>query len=477
MASIKEHFWKRGEKRGQPYWKVVVRMKGFATVVSFFDSEADAKTFERETEAKFKTERAEDEDPRSTLPKSGNWDDEMLVDLLDLFGRSEACSNRHWGLLPTVRKAVGTITIGQLRPSWVDNYVDQMRQTKTLRDTFFAYESIFAQLCFINAVMKWRCKKLDFDRRRLTIDTDSWPNNWQNKRTRRLWDGEEAALMSTLAAIDSPARAHWGLLVRLCIETCARLQELVYAEWPEFSKNERYWNIPSGHTKAKNGRQMPLTDKAKAALRELKALASPANPRIFHPMGSPDSVSCLFHRYAVKARLVDFRFHDLRHEGISRFVSSQYLMDLGRIGLLVGHSTTEMTKRYTHLRGDEVADMLVGQAPQAQPVQPALAATTAIAMSPFTFSIASMRIESWLSTPKVREPAGAVHGLAAPAPFLETPLPMPPLAPLPILPKDSHRVEKRGANRQRERAACLADVEGRFSPGLMEGGRHGVDRA
>lgn len=423
MAWISEVTIKRGPNKGKNKVKVVIRLAGFPAATTYHDTMEDAKAFEEKTEAKLQVEREEDRDPRASLPKSGDWDDEMLAKTIELFSRSDQCTERHWGFVNTVMKAVGTITIGQLRPSWVDTYVAKMRATQTKRNTFFAYESIFAQLCFINKVLKWRAKRLDLPRRRLEIDTDSWPSDWQVKRTRRFEEGEEEALMATLAAVDSPARAHWGLLVRLCVETCTRLQELVLAEWPEFSKNERYWNIPAEHTKANKTRQMPMTHKAKVALRELKALAAPGNPRVFHPMGDSDSVSALFHRYSLRAGLVDFRAHDLRHEGISRFVATQSGMDLGRIGLAVGHTSTEMTKRYTHLRGDEVADMLIDDEPKAQPPQPNLWASPATAPSPFTFGFASMRIESWLPMPKALEQAKA-----APPPVLverEAPIRMP----------------------------------------------------
>ena len=416
MAWISEYTVKTGPDKGKKKWKVLIRMVGFPSDTTYFYSLDEAKAFEQETEARLSVERAEDKDPRASLPKSGDWDDELLAKTIELFSRSEECKQRHWGFINTVIDAIGKDTIRQLRPSWVDAYVAKMRVKQTKRNTFFAYESIFAQLCFINAVLKWRAKKLDLPRRRLEIDTGGWPKGWQKKRTRRFEEGEEEALLATLAAVDSPARAHWGLLVRLCIETCTRLQELTLAEWPEFSKNERYWDIPAGHTKAKAARQMPLTYKAKVALRELKALAMPGNPRVFHTMGDSDSVSALFHRYSLRAGLVDFRAHDLRHEGISRFVSTQSGMDLGRIGLLVGHTSTEMTKRYTHLRGDDVADMLIDDEPKAQPPQqqpqqpqqhhqPNLWAAPAIAMFPFTFGVASMRIESWLPMPKALEQA------------------------------------------------------------------------
>jgi len=413
MANITVKTFKRGPKKGQKEWKVMIRMVGFKTDVTYHDSESDAKSYEVATEERYRKIREEDADPRSWLPASGNWDDEKLVDLIDRFGRSDSCTDRHWKLLPVVRNAIDNkITIGELQSHWVSEYVEKMRTKITRRKTFYAYESIFCQLCFINAAMEWRCKKLKMDRRKLTINTKEWPKGWEAKRKRRFEKGEEAALMATLAAVKSPSSAHWGLLIRLAVETCTRLQELILAEWREFDfedDGDLNWLIPAEHTKAKTERLMPLTDGALAALRELKALANPDNPRLFHPMGAPDSVSALFHRYSLRAGLIDFRFHDLRHEGISRFVSTQTGYRLLEISTMVGHKDTEMTKRYTHLRGRDVSRKMIRAVPPPPSTQ---AAPQSFNQPTFSVNAASMRIQSWI-------PTASLAAAATPPPLAE----------------------------------------------------------
>ena len=54
-----------------------------------------------------------------------------------------------------------------------------------------------------------------------------------------------------------------------------------------------------------------------------------------------------------KAGIVDLRFHDLRHEAVTRF------FELGlnpmEVAAISGHKTMQMLKRYTHLRAAELA--------------------------------------------------------------------------------------------------------------------------
>jgi integrase len=52
----------------------------------------------------------------------------------------------------------------------------------------------------------------------------------------------------------------------------------------------------------------------------------------------------------------DFRFHDLRHEAVSRFVEAG-LSDQ-EVSAISGHKSMQMLKRYTHLRAEDLVAKL-----------------------------------------------------------------------------------------------------------------------
>jgi integrase len=54
--------------------------------------------------------------------------------------------------------------------------------------------------------------------------------------------------------------------------------------------------------------------------------------------------------------LADLRFHDLRHEAVSRFVESG-LSDQ-EVSAISGHKSMQMLKRYTHLRAENLVSRL-----------------------------------------------------------------------------------------------------------------------
>jgi integrase len=284
-------------------------------------------------------------------------DQETLKSTFGLFLKSKYANARNKKHAPAIVRNIGNVKRCGITLEWVENYIAHMRAEKTYRGTPYAWETIASQLVLINKALKWRADDQRLVHVRVPFSTTAmFPPNWQNKRTRRFNEGEEAALMKRLSEIRSHgSRPFWILFVELALETGARLQELLAATWADVTWDERDWFIP----KSKTGeRHVPLSQRAMDLLRQLHQLRHAESARVFHELGKPDSVSAMFRRYAKQAGLVDFKLHDLRHEAISRLVIHKRKMSLTQIGLMVGHSSEEMTARYTHLRGREVAELL-----------------------------------------------------------------------------------------------------------------------
>jgi len=57
-----------------------------------------------------------------------------------------------------------------------------------------------------------------------------------------------------------------------------------------------------------------------------------------------------------RAGIADLRFHDLRHEAVSRLVEA----GLGdqEVAAISGHKSMQMFKRYTHLRAEDLVERL-----------------------------------------------------------------------------------------------------------------------
>ena len=57
-----------------------------------------------------------------------------------------------------------------------------------------------------------------------------------------------------------------------------------------------------------------------------------------------------------RARIKGLRFHDLRHEAVSRLVEAG-LSDQ-EVSAISGHRSMQMLKRYTHLRAEDLVSKL-----------------------------------------------------------------------------------------------------------------------
>ena len=187
------------------------------------------------------------------------------------------------------------------------------------------------------------------------------PSAWENPRERRIEGDEESRLIS--AGLRSIANGkQWRLIILFAIETAARTQEILLSQWKEFNVAGEAWNIPKEHVKTGVARQVPLSIPAIALIEELKAFRKkPKTPKepldnnelVFPFWADSSTLSKAFKRLTVRAKMDDFHFHDLRHEGVSRlFMTSMTDVEIMK---MTGHTNASTLLRYAHLRSSDVA--------------------------------------------------------------------------------------------------------------------------
>ena len=103
-------------------------------------------------------------------------------------------------------------------------------------------------------------------------------------------------------------------------------------------------------SKNAESRGVPLSERAFEFLANLPR----TDKRIF-PIRD-NSVCLAWPRLTRRTGIVDFHFHDLRHEAISRFIELGLIVP--EVVLISGHKTPAMLFRYTHLKAEAVAEKL-----------------------------------------------------------------------------------------------------------------------
>jgi integrase len=164
-------------------------------------------------------------------------------------------------------------------------------------------------------------------------------------RTRRLKHGEEQLLLS---ACDRGRTPLLEPLIILAIDTAMRRGELLQLRWEHVDLKLCVAHLVL--TKNGDSRDVPLSRRAIQTLQELRAEGL-KHECVFPMSGS--AVRQAFEHLRLRAGMPDFRFHDLRHEAISRLFEKG--LNVAEVAAISGHKEFKVLQRYTHLRAIDLA--------------------------------------------------------------------------------------------------------------------------
>jgi integrase len=339
----------RKRRDGSLAWQVQIRIQGHGSVSKTFNNETDAKFFSKQADKNVIPLKNQEYIPTPHL-----FFQKKFIDIMHEFAGREKTSHWHKRCFACVVKHVGNATMREVRHQWAEDYIERLSKMHSASTRLYTPSALSKHLTFMSAAYRWAARDHD-----LTMPTDLFsfnllPRNWKICRDRRLDRSEWIALIHQFKNTKSKGGPYWRVLMHLALETGARLQELLLAEWSEFNFKEYVWRIPKLHTKSKTERVVPLSYTACRLLAILAKLKKTGATRIFHQLNDAASVSTSFSKWIKKAEITNFRFHDLRHEAISRMIIRRREMHTFEIMRIVGHSTLTMLNRYANLRPQEL---------------------------------------------------------------------------------------------------------------------------
>ncbi|MDM4771008.1 site-specific integrase [Solimonas fluminis] len=171
----------------------------------------------------------------------------------------------------------------------------------------------------------------------------------ENKpRERRLEIGEEEKLLEAARSyeLDCAPEIPISAVIRFALGSSMRLSEIGRCEWKHVDLEQATILLPA--TKNGSARTVALWPHL---VRLLSTLARRNDGLVFGPT---ESIRLMFTRVMARTDIKGLRFHDLRHEAISRFFERTSLSDM-EIAAISGHKTLSMLKRYAHLRANKLA--------------------------------------------------------------------------------------------------------------------------
>ena len=131
-----------------------------------------------------------------------------------------------------------------------------------------------------------------------------------------------------------------------------RRGELLKLRWIDVDLDKGLALLPD--TKNGHSRQVPLTPAARATLSRLPRCSERVLPI------TDTALRQAWDRLVDRAGITNLRFHDLRHEAVSRFFERG--LNVAEVALISGHRDPRMLFRYTHLKPQHVADKLIASA-------------------------------------------------------------------------------------------------------------------
>lgn len=187
-------------------------------------------------------------------------------------------------------------------------------------------------------------------------------------RDRRLSASEEKLVFEKVDGYSNPML---GWIVRIAIQTGMRSGEIAGLNLQQVDTDRRI--IRLANTKNDSARTVPMTREAQRLFQ--LAIANPARPPgcplVFfgEPGRDGHRRPYNFNKAWIDIRnglgLIDLRFHDLRHEAVSRLVEAG-LSDQ-EVAAISGHKSMQMLRRYTHLRAEDLVVKLDEKANSNEP--------------------------------------------------------------------------------------------------------------
>jgi integrase len=325
MASIR--------KRGPYQWEVRIRKKGYPVQSNTFETKMDAEAWASTIESEMVRGifRSTAEAERTTL-------EELLVRYEKEVSPLKKGYIQELSKIQVIKRAdISKYSVAKIGGKELAEFRDARLEKvspKTVRDDLVLLGHVFKV-----AMQDWG---MVFPHGN-PIDAVRKPKIGNNKRDRRLTGDEQNLLFEACASYGGELLP----IVILAIETGMRRGEIAGLRW-EFVKG-RVISIPE--TKNGESRNVPLST---VALHTLSRLPRRIDGKIFGMRA--DSITKAFSRACKKAEITDLRFHDLRHEATSRFF--ELGLNSMQVSAITGHKTLQMLQRYTHLKAEDLAQML-----------------------------------------------------------------------------------------------------------------------
>lgn len=315
-------------KRGKR-WNAQVRVAGWNSFTKTFSCKSDALDWIALLEEKLRSHLKPDA-PVSNKMKLGEL---LLRYCLEVSPSHKGHVPEKYRLEKIAASWIGDLDIRYLNKQQFIEYRDE-RLTNVRGGT------VVAELRLIKRVIQIAIRQWGIGIPYNPLNDLQFPKG-STSRSRRLLPGELEKLLMHASNQKNPFIAP---IIEFAIETAMRRSEILNLKWRNIDLELGFAFLFD--TKNGDDRRVPLTKYCRTILNRLPR----TNPYVF-----PISATCVhlaWNRAKKKSNITDLRFHDLRHEGISRFFEMG--LSVPEVALISGHKDVRQLFRYTHLNPENI---------------------------------------------------------------------------------------------------------------------------
>jgi integrase len=315
-------------------WQAQVRRQGHATFSRTFRLKADAEQWARQKEAEI---------DRGELPVDTRvLRSHTLAQLLERYAatvvpRKRGADRERYMVRVVLRHPLSRVSLHRLTPTEIATYRDDRLAVVT--GATVRRELAIVRHCLQVARTEW-----GFVLPSNPVDQVKLPAP-NNPRQRRATAGE---LDQLLRACEARGNRWLGAAIQLAVETGMRRSELLGMQWADVDLEGR--TVFLRNTKNGHPRTVPLSPRAI----EIIGSTLRTGEKVF-PM-TANALRLAWERLRRRAGVSGLRFHDLRHEAVSRFFEKG--LNMPEVAAISGHRDPRMLMRYTHPKAEAIAAKL-----------------------------------------------------------------------------------------------------------------------
>ena len=307
-------------KRGNSY-HAQIRIKGWQSFTKTFPNKKLANQWIKKIEAQISVST-----PRSKDQEALSLSDACARYISEISSTHKGYAAESARLRFLARGPLGSTDLKYLSQGQIHDYFSR-RASKVAEGTLRREFLLLRRLLSI-AITSWKLAVAVNPMTELSVPKDS-PH-----RERRVTANEWASILNIASNLRNPLPK---AVIEFAYETGMRRSEILKLRWDDV--HNQTCNIRD--SKNGLGRIIPLSKTAIAIIKELEACSENIFPI------SQNAIRLSWERIMAKTRIENLRFHDLRHEAISRFF--ELGMTIAEVRSISGHKDVRQLFRYTHL--------------------------------------------------------------------------------------------------------------------------------